>query len=58
MQDVGRVAELPSLPGACTLMPAREEALAELREVFDLIAQEYAERGEALPADTTEVVSV
>lgn len=56
-QDGGWVAELPSLPGAYALMPTRDEALAELRDVFAMIAQEYAERGEALPADTTEVVS-
>lgn len=56
-QDGGWVAEIPSLPGAYALMPTREEALVELRDVFDIIADEYAQRGEALPADTTEVVS-
>jgi predicted RNase H-like HicB family nuclease len=55
-QDGGWVAEIPSLRGAYALMPTREEALAELRDVFEMIAEEYAERGEALPADTTEVV--
>jgi hypothetical protein len=32
------------------------EALAELELVFATIAEEYAERGEALPADTTAIV--
>jgi predicted RNase H-like HicB family nuclease len=56
-QDDGWVAEIPSLPGGYALMPTREAALAELHDVFAMIAAEYAERGEALPADTTEVVS-
>ena len=56
-QDGGWVAEIPSLPGGYALMPTREEALAELRDVFALIAEEYSQRGQALPADTTEVVS-
>ncbi len=56
-QDGGWVAEIPSLPGCYALMPTRDEALAELRDMFAMIAEEYAERGEALPTDTTEVVS-
>jgi len=36
-------------------MDAREEALEELK-VFAMIADEYLERGEALPLDTTEVI--
>jgi hypothetical protein len=35
-------------------MDTREEALAELVRVFDMIAETYRERGIPLPADTTE----
>ena len=31
-------------------------ALAELEQVFALIAQEHQDRGQALPKDTTEIV--
>jgi predicted RNase H-like HicB family nuclease len=37
-------------------MPTREEALAEVARVFEMIAAEYQEKGQALPADTTEIV--
>ena len=47
---------LPS-PGCYALMATREEALAELGHVFDMIAQEYQERGTPLPEDTTEIVN-
>ena len=53
----GWVAEIPAVPGCYALMATREEALAELRLVFDMIASEYAEQGRALPADTTEIVN-
>ena len=55
-QDGSWVAEVPSVPGCYALMPTRDEALAELGRVFELIADEYRERGERLPADTTEFV--
>jgi hypothetical protein len=38
-------------------MPTREEALVELAAVFRLISEEYGERKESLPADTTEIES-
>jgi predicted RNase H-like HicB family nuclease len=50
------VAEIPSIPGCYALMPTREEALAELSAVFQMIAEEYREKGLPLPADTTEIV--
>jgi predicted RNase H-like HicB family nuclease len=56
-QDGGWVAEIPSLGGCYALMASREEALAELRRVFDLIEAEYREQGRDLPADTTEIVN-
>lgn len=38
-------------------MSAREEALDELAGVFQMIAEEYAQRGTPLPEDTTEIVN-
>jgi len=37
-------------------MPTREQALAELGQVFEMIAAEYREKGASLPIDTTEIV--
>jgi predicted RNase H-like HicB family nuclease len=56
-QDDGSwVADIPSLPGCYALMATREEALAELAGVFRMIAEEYSEKGLALPSDTTEIM--
>jgi predicted RNase H-like HicB family nuclease len=56
-QDDGSwVAEVPSIPGCHALMPTREAALAELTQVFEMIAEEYREKGVALPADSTEII--
>ncbi len=56
-QDDGSwAAEIPSLPGCYALMQTREGALAELAEVFEMIAAEYKEKGLSLPADSTEIV--
>jgi predicted RNase H-like HicB family nuclease len=41
MDDGSWVAEVPVISGCYALMPTREEALAELRRVFDMIAEEY-----------------
>lgn len=51
------VAEIPALGGCYALMKTREEALAELSNVFGMIAEEYRERGQQLPADSTEIVN-
>jgi predicted RNase H-like HicB family nuclease len=57
-QDDGSwVAEVPAIAGCYALMPTREEALAELDHVFDMIAEEFLERGVPLPEDTTEIVN-
>jgi predicted RNase H-like HicB family nuclease len=56
-QDGAWVGEIPSIPGCYALMPSRDEALAELRRVFDLIEAEYQEQSKDLPADTTEIVN-
>jgi predicted RNase H-like HicB family nuclease len=55
-QPEGWVVEIPAIPGCYALMPTREEALAELADVFRLISEEYQERDQPLPADTTEIV--
>ncbi len=52
----GWVAEVPSIPGCHALMPTREAALTELTAVFQMISDEYAERSQMLPADTTEIL--
>ena len=46
-QDDGAwVAEIPALGGCYALMDTREAALAEIQQVFALIAQEHQERGQ------------
>jgi len=55
-QPEGWVAEIPAIPGCHALMPTREEALAELAAVFQLISEEYRERNQPLPVDTTETL--
>jgi predicted RNase H-like HicB family nuclease len=51
------VAEIPAIPGCYALMDTREAALAELTQVFQMISDEYHEKGLQLPADTTEIVN-
>ena len=55
-EDGAWVAEVPAIPGCYALMPTREQALAELSNVFRMIAAEYSEKGISLPADTTEIL--
>ncbi len=55
-QDGSWVAEIPAIPGCYALMPTREAAPQELANVFQMIAEEYREKGASLPADTTEMV--
>jgi predicted RNase H-like HicB family nuclease len=55
-QDGSWVAEIPALSGCYALMATREDALAELAKVFEMIAAEYRDKGAALPADTTEIM--
>jgi len=55
-EPTGWVAEVPSIPGCHALMTTREAALSELATVFQMISEEYAERDQMLPADTTEII--
>jgi predicted RNase H-like HicB family nuclease len=55
-EDGSWVAEIPAIAGCYALMSTREQALAELAGVFQMIRQEYQEKGLSLPADTTEIV--
>jgi predicted RNase H-like HicB family nuclease len=56
-EDGSWIAEIPAISGCYALMPSREEALAELTLVFEMIAQEYREKNLPLPADSTEIVN-
>jgi predicted RNase H-like HicB family nuclease len=56
-QPHGWVAEIPAIPGCYALMSTREEALAELGGVLEMIAAEYRELGLDLPADSTAIVN-
>jgi len=56
-EDGSWVAEIPAIAGCYALMGTREEALAELTQVFNMIADEYREKGLPLPPDTTEIVN-
>jgi len=56
-QDGSWVAEIPAIAGCYALMDTREAALAELNNVFALIADEYRDKGLSLPSDTTEIVN-
>jgi predicted RNase H-like HicB family nuclease len=56
-QDDGSwVAEIPAISGCYALMPTRDEALAELKDVFAMIAEEYKAKGASLPDDSTELL--
>ena len=49
--------EIPAIQGCYALMQTREEAKAELASVFEMIAAEYREKGQPLPADSTAIVN-
>ena len=46
-EDGSWVAEIPAIPGCYALMPSREEALAELTDIFQMISEES--RDKAMP---------
>jgi predicted RNase H-like HicB family nuclease len=55
-EDGSWVAEIPAISGCYALMPTREQALEELSGVFQMVAEEYKEKGLTLPSDTTEIM--
>lgn len=55
-EDGSWVAEIPAISGCYALMPTRESALEELGNVFRMLAEEFAQKGMPLPADTTEII--
>lgn len=48
-EDGSWVAEIPAICGCYALMPTREQALHELNGIFQMISEEYREKGLALP---------
>jgi predicted RNase H-like HicB family nuclease len=55
-QPSGWVAEIPAIPGCYALTSTAGEALAELKDLYRMIEQEYHEHGKELPQDTTAIV--
>ena len=55
-EDGSWVAEIPAIPGCYALMSSRQEALAELSNVFEMISEEYHDKRVPLPSDTTEII--
>ena len=55
-QPDGWVADVPAIQGCYALMPTREEAVAELERVFEMIAAEYCAKGLSLPEDNTAII--
>ncbi len=49
--DGSWVAYVPAIDGCHAVMPTREEALAELENVFNMIREEFEAEGKKLPAD-------
>jgi predicted RNase H-like HicB family nuclease len=54
-QDGSWVVEIPAIAGCYALMDTREAALAELSNVFALIAEECREKGLSLPSDRNDL---
>jgi predicted RNase H-like HicB family nuclease len=55
-EDGSWVAEIPAISGCYALMATRAAALEELTKVFEMLVEEYAQKGLPLPADTTEII--
>jgi predicted RNase H-like HicB family nuclease len=51
------VAEIPAIAGCYALVKTRKAALAELSNVFQMIAEEYREKRPELPIDATAIVN-
>ncbi len=44
-EDGSWVAEIPAISGCYALMPSRKQALEELNDVFQMISEEFREKG-------------
>lgn len=55
-EDGSWVPDIPAVPGCYALMPTREAAPSELKNVFEMIFEEYQDNGRVLADDTTEIV--
>jgi predicted RNase H-like HicB family nuclease len=51
------VAEIPAISGCNALMDSRESALAKTAKVLALIAEEFRQKGQGLPSDSTEIIN-
>ncbi len=49
--DGSWVADILSVPGCYALMDTQETALAELARVFEMISEEFREKGKTLPTE-------
>jgi predicted RNase H-like HicB family nuclease len=49
--DGSWAAYVPAIEGCHAVMPTREDALAELQNVYEMIRDEYAAEGRSLPRD-------
>jgi predicted RNase H-like HicB family nuclease len=52
------VVEVPSLPGCVSQGKTREEALENIKEAIELHIEVLQERGEPIPEDRIEVISI
>jgi predicted RNase H-like HicB family nuclease len=52
------VVECPSLPGCISQGKTKEEAIANIREAIELYVEVLQERGEVIPEDRLEMVTV
>lgn len=57
-QDEGSwVADIRAIRSCYALMGSRDAVLSELAKIFALNAEEYRLKGQALPADSTEIIN-
>ncbi len=57
-EDSYWVVECPSLPGCISQGKTKEEAIANIREAIELYVEVLREKGEPIPEDRLEMVSV
>ncbi len=52
------IVEVPSLPGCVSQGETRDEALDNIREAISLHIEVLSERGQPIPQDNVEIISV